>query len=104
LQYDAYDIADFDIGGIANTEGLDPDDALLHEILEEKYISLAGQLEVFNDIRRTKNILNLPLKNNAAKFPQRLLYPQDEVNANTANVPTSNVGLLDETTINTTAY
>ncbi len=104
LQYDPYDITDFDIGGIANTEGLAPDDALLHEILEEKYISLAGQLEVFNDIRRTKNILDLPLKNNATKFPQRLLYPQDEVNANTANVPTANVGLLDETTVNKTAY
>jgi hypothetical protein len=103
-QYDPYDLADFDPGAIANPEGRPADEALLYEILEEKYISLTGQLEVFNDIRRTKNYLGIELKSGAAKFPQRLLYPQDEVNSNVENVPTANVGLYDETPVNKSAY
>jgi len=104
LQYDPYLMTDFDPGATANPDGLDPDDALLTEILEERYITLTGQLEVFNDIRRTKNKLNIPLKAGAPTFPQRLLYSQDEVNSNTANVPSASVGLYDPTPVNQSAY
>lgn len=56
---------------------------LLRVILEEKYITLIGSIQVFNDIRRTKNLLNIPIKNTTAnKIPQRFIYPQDELNTN----------------------
>ncbi|MGO4912237.1 SusD/RagB family nutrient-binding outer membrane lipoprotein [Leeuwenhoekiella sp. W20_SRS_FM14] len=58
---------------------------LINEILEEKYISLIGSLQVFHDARRTNNALNLPIKGatNTA-LPQRFLYPQSEINANSS--------------------
>lgn len=104
LQYDPYDITNFEPGGIANADGRATIDALLYEILEEKYITLTGQLEVFNDIRRTKNLIGVPVRSGATQFPQRLLYAQDEVNSNIENVPTANVGLFDPTTANASAY
>lgn len=56
---------------------------LLMEILEEKYISLIGSLEVFSDVRRTDNALGVPIKGtNATDIPQRFLYPQVEINSN----------------------
>lgn len=60
-------------------------DVLLNEILEEKYITLIGSLQVFHDARRTENLIGVPLKNSTAtKLPQRFLYPQNEINANTS--------------------
>ena len=58
-------------------------DMLLKEILEEKYISLIGSLQVFHDVRRTKNLIGVPVKvNDKTKIPQRFLYPQSEINSN----------------------
>ena len=60
---------------------------LLQEILEEKYISLIGNLQVFQDIRRTDNLIGVQIKNvNVSTIPQRFLYPDGESNAN-ANFP-----------------
>jgi len=56
--------------------------ALINEILEEKYISLIGSLQVFHDMRRTNNALGITNKGPNALLPQRFLYPQVEVNAN----------------------
>jgi hypothetical protein len=57
--------------------------SLLEEILEEKYISLPGSLQIFHDARRTKNLLGVPNKGtNSASIPQRFFYPQSEINAN----------------------
>lgn len=63
---------------------------LLKEILEEKYVSLPGSLQVFHDVRRTKNLLGIPNKGSGATIPQRFYYPQSELNAN-SNFP----GLVD---------
>ncbi len=64
---------------------------LLKEILEEKYITLIGSSQVFHDVRRTNNLLGVPVKGtNATTIPQRFLYPQIEVNSN-ANFP----GIVD---------
>lgn len=72
---------------------------LLRVILEEKYISLIGSLQVFHDMRRTQNILNIPIKNTtASKLPQRFIYPQDELNTN-QNFP-GLVNIFQETKIN----
>ena len=103
-QYDAYDITDFDDGGIAGMTGKTREEALLYEILEERYVTFVGQLEAYNDVRRTKNLLDVPVKTGNTVIPQRLLYPQSELNTNLANVPTSAVGLTDPTSANTTAY
>ncbi len=62
LQYDAYDAADFAPGGIENSDNVTANAALLREILEERYITLTGQLEGFNDVRRTNNFLGLLCK------------------------------------------
>lgn len=67
---------------------------LLKEILEEKYISLIGSLQTFHDLRRTKNLLEIPFiprygvenKNH----PERFIYPQVEIDLN-SNFP----GLID---------
>lgn len=72
---------------------------LLRVIMEEKYISLIGSLQIFHDVRRTNNLLNLPIKNNTAPgIPQRFIYPQSEINTNT-NFP-GIVGLFERTRIN----
>jgi len=64
---------------------------LLTEILEEKYLSLPGGLQVFQDIRRTDNLIGVQIKKNGAtSIPQRFLYPEAEINAN-ENFP----GLVD---------
>lgn len=96
--YEAYELADFDNGGIASRPGLSRNDALLYEILEEKYVSLMGQMEVFNDVRRTDNFLEIPATS-GNQLPQRFLYPQEEIDAN-INAPDPIPGLFEETPIN----
>ncbi|MCO6488121.1 MAG: SusD/RagB family nutrient-binding outer membrane lipoprotein [Phaeodactylibacter sp.] len=96
--YEAYELADFDNGGIASRAGLSRNDALLYEILEEKYVSLMGQMEVFNDVRRTDNFLEIPATS-GNQLPQRFLYPQEEIDAN-INAPDPIPGLFEETPIN----
>ncbi|MBL7471420.1 SusD/RagB family nutrient-binding outer membrane lipoprotein [Robertkochia sediminum] len=85
IQYDAYVAADFDNGGIENTDGIAPADALLREILEERYITLFGQIETFNDTRRTEGeaSVRVPVTpNTGSQLPQRFLIPQTEVDRN----------------------
>lgn len=101
--YDPYEPEDFDAGGMENADGATANDALLREILEERYVTLTGQLEVFNDIRRTNNLLGIPVKPGNSTIPLRLLYPQSEINTN-SNVPTEGVGLFEATPINKTPY
>jgi hypothetical protein len=63
---------------------------LLKQILEEKYLVLIGELVTFHDLRRTRNFIGVPNKptgsTGASDFPQRFLYPQEEVDAND-NIP-----------------
>ena len=96
--YEAYDAADFDAGGIANADGLSADDALLSEILEERYVTFIGTSLGWNDLRRTQNDaigidVSLVL-NRGAQFPQRIIYGQDELNSNT-NAPSPVPGVFD---------
>lgn len=71
---------------------------LLMEILEEKYITLIGELQPFHDIRRTANMLNVPPKT-GTQIPQRFIYPQVEIDAN-SNVPSPLPTLFDPTQVN----
>lgn len=71
-RYDDYTVADF-----ASRN------ALLREILTEKYVSLIGQIEAYNDIRRTRNFIGVPAIGAFPDgIPQRFLVPQNESNAN----------------------
>lgn len=81
--YKAYILADFGPG--AMVKGATAGDALLKEIMVEKYACLFGQVETYADIRRTKNLIGIvPYK--GMKIPGRFLYPQSEINSN-SNTP-----------------
>jgi len=87
LQYDAYVSTDFDNGGIENQDGISADNALLREILEERYVTFFGQIEGFNDTRRTLNetAVRVPVDpNTGSVLPQRFIYPQSEIDRNTS--------------------
>lgn len=73
---------------------------LILEILEEKYVSLPGSLQVWHDARRTNNALNIRIKSTSGNtsLPQRFIYPQVEINAN-ENFP-GLVDLFAPTTVN----
>jgi hypothetical protein len=103
LKYDPYTAADFAPGGLANIGTLSANESLLLEILEERYVTFIGQIEQFNDVRRTKNALGItPVT--GTKLPQRYLYPQSEINSN-PNTPKLAAGdLFKETSVNATPY
>ncbi len=107
LTYTAYVSTDFDAGGIKNPNPttLSNLQALLLEILGERYVTFIGQIEQFNDVRRTGNALGIsPTVTTTTVLPQRFLYPQDEQNTN-PNTPTVNAGdFFKPTTANATAY
>ncbi|SDK01733.1 SusD family protein [Catalinimonas alkaloidigena] len=86
LRYDAYAEADFAAGGMANPDGLSAADALLDEILEERYVSFIGQKLGFYDLRRTqKETVGIKLTPvTGSVIPQRMIYSQSEINSNTS--------------------
>ena len=92
VKYDPYVAADFAAGGIENKDNLTDEKALLGEIIEERYVSLYGQILPFNDFRRlakTDAALRpvLPFNSTTAtKHPERLIYAQTEINGN-PNLP-----------------
>lgn len=102
ILYAAYNLSDFQVGGIENVDGISRDNALLREILEERYVTLFGQIESFNDIRRTQNesVVRVPvIPNIGNELPQRFLYPQSEIDRNT-NIPNPIPNFFDKTIVN----
>ena len=102
LRYDAYVAADFAAGGIENKSGLSANDALLREIMEERYVTFFGQIEGFNDLRRTLKESNIRVPvapNKGSELPQRFLYPQSEIDRN-AQTPNPIPSLFQATPIN----
>lgn len=74
--YAPYDLSDFN-----------NDTELLTEILEEKYVSLFGQIESFSDMRRTDNLLGIEHFAGVLQAPlERFLYPESEIEWN-PNIP-----------------
>ncbi len=71
---------------------------LIKQILEEKYISLIGSNQIFNDIRRTNNLISVKVKGTGGKLPERFLYPQQEKDSN-KNFP-GLVDLYEKTEVN----
>jgi hypothetical protein len=102
VQYDDYVEADFASGGMENTDGLSAEEALLREILEERYVTFFGQIEGFNDMRRTQQEtkVRVPvMPNTGSLLPQRFLYPQTEIDRN-ANVPNPIPNFFEPTDVN----
>ncbi|MDO5979092.1 SusD/RagB family nutrient-binding outer membrane lipoprotein [Flavivirga spongiicola] len=90
--YDDYVSADFEVTGIENVDGsLSKEDALLREIIEERYATFFTTILGFNDLRRMKKdpvAIQVPVPFNVgSQHPERFLYPFDEENTNGANVP-----------------
>lgn len=90
-KYDAYIISDFGVSGLANPKNSSTtQEAILYEIVSQRYIILLMQYEAFNDYRRLAvalPVVQLPIPLTVgAKKPQRFIYPQQEINAN-PNVP-----------------
>lgn len=105
ILYTDYLAADFAPLGIENPGSLTPDKALLKEIIEERYVTLYGTILPFNDARRLRkldNDVNLPIPftlPTATAHPERVIYAQNEINAN-PNVPSPIPTLLTKTQVN----
>jgi len=109
VQYDAYTAADFASGGIAAYGTASANEGLLKEILTEKYLSLIGEIEPFNDQRRATTLAGA---SNAAQsvvgvkpkrggqLPQRFLYPQIEITTNPNTPAQSAADLFTKTAVN----
>ena len=105
ILYEAYDAADFADGGMENLDGLSAADALLREIIEERYVSGFGTYMPFNDHRRlrgegkTNLIVPFPLNTTAAsEHVERIPYAQDELSSN--STIDEDPGLYAETEVN----
>ncbi|MDF9799646.1 hypothetical protein OKW21_004909 [Catalinimonas alkaloidigena] len=88
FSYMPFTAADFASGGIENPDGLSDSDALLKEIVEERYVTFYGQTIAWNDERRTRgSVTEIPISPNIGnELPWRFIYSQDEINGN-PNVP-----------------
>lgn len=105
IMYAAYDAADFNSGGIENTDGIDPLRALLREIIEERYISGFGSYIPYNDARRLRKgdtdiaVPFILVDGPSGPYPERMPYSADELNSN-ANAPDEDPGIFVKTEVN----
>ena len=105
ILYEAYDAADFESGGMENSDGVSAETALLREIIEERYVSGFGTYMPFNDHRRLRGdgetalIPPFPLNTSAAsEHVERIPYAQDELTSN--STMDDDPGLYVETEVN----
>ncbi|MCE7067025.1 SusD/RagB family nutrient-binding outer membrane lipoprotein [Dyadobacter sp. CY326] len=90
-KYEPYSLTDFSGTGLANaTKAATVQQALLFEIIAQRYMIFLMQYEAFNDYRRLAKAtpvvqLPIPLYVGSRK-PQRFIYPQSEIATN-PNVP-----------------
>ncbi len=102
--YDSYVLADFEAGGMENTDNIATDRAVLREIIEERYVTGFSTYMPFNDVRRLRTetdlIVPFPLNNATTTVnPQRFLYAQEEIN-NNSNLPNPIPDLFTPTPVN----
>ncbi|MBX7125350.1 MAG: SusD/RagB family nutrient-binding outer membrane lipoprotein [Cyclobacteriaceae bacterium] len=88
-QYDSYALSDFDAAGIANPKNLaTQQEALIYEILAQKYILTFMQFEAYTDLRRSFKAtplvtLGIPAYPGIGQqIPNRYVIPQGEINTN----------------------
>ncbi len=105
FSYEPYVAADFAAGGMENGDNIADADALLREIIEERYISGFGSWMPFDDARRlrmTDPTLDVPFPfnvNTATAHPERMPYSFDELNTN-SNSPADDPGIFVRTAVN----
>ncbi|MEJ7738374.1 MAG: SusD/RagB family nutrient-binding outer membrane lipoprotein [Chitinophagaceae bacterium] len=101
LKYSPYAESDFLENGMINKTGAGTDEALLKEILRERYVTFFGEKLGFHDIRRTrKETAGVKVPTNIGTvLPERFIYSQDEINSNTS-LPKPLPGIFDPTTVN----
>jgi len=84
--YQAYDLADFQNGGIENADNVTEKEAFLRELFEERYVFFIGDYESFVDFERSANDPDVPeyftLKSGFSGKPLRFIYPQSEIDTN----------------------
>lgn len=106
LRYEAYDYNDFVSGGLLNTDGiLQPERALLKEIILERYVTTFTQFMAWDDARRLRGTgetdiaVAIPLNTTTATaHPERFFYPEKEMLAN-PNAP-EDLGIYTPTEVN----
>lgn len=96
FKYDPYAAADFAAGSIENKDNISAENALLREILEERYVTFYGQHLGWNDERRTrKEAVGVKLTPNiGSQLPWRFIYSQNELNSNN-NSPKPAPGIFE---------
>lgn len=104
FSYEPYVLADFEAGGMENTDNIATDRAVLREIIEERYVTGFSTYMPFNDVRRLRTetdlIVPFPLNNATTTVnPQRFLYAQEEIN-NNSNLPNPIPDLFTPTPVN----
>ena len=101
FKYEPYGAADFVAGGLLNKDGISADQALLREILQERYLTFFGQVLGFNDLRRTRNETSgvKLTPSTGSQLPERLLYSESEINSNTS-APRPVPGIFEATAVN----
>ena len=103
--YDAFVAADFDSGGIENTDGVSSDNAFLREVMEERYVSGFGMHMPYNDARRLRksdSAVAVPytmVDADNTRKPERMPYAQNELNSN-SNAPAEDPGIFVKTPVN----
>jgi hypothetical protein len=104
-KYAPYKQKDFESGGMENADGLTKKDALLREIIEERYVSGFGSYMPFNDHRRLRGagetalIPPFPLNTvGATQHVERMQWSQGEISSN-ENAP-EDPGLYAKTAVN----
>ena len=104
-RYDPYVEADFDAGGIENTDNVAAKTAFLREVIEERYVSGFGMHMPFNDARRLRksdSAFAVPyvLVNGDSSQPvERMPYATDELLSN-SNAPSEDPGIFTKTQVN----
>lgn len=100
LKYDPYNIVDFQAAGINNQNGNSMEEALLTEILEERYVTFFMQIIAFNDVRRTRGeTAGIKLQPETGdKLPERLFWGESDINSNVNPPPLPSI--FDPTPIN----
>lgn len=92
--YDDLVLTDFQTGGVyANT-------TIPQHVRNWTYLGLIGQIEGFNFVRRIDYNVDGLSTVQGSEFPQRFLYPQDERNTNSENLPDPVPGLFEPTPVN----
>lgn len=105
-RYDSYVLADFDAGGIENTDNVDSKTAFLREVIEERYVSGFGMHMPYNDARRlrkTDGAYAVPFvmvgRENETRRSERMPYATIELNSN-SSAPSEDPGIFTKTQVN----